>query len=259
MFSFIAVFPITIVIMNSLKNRVAIFKTPYQFPNTGSFSLIGFETVNKQGNFGLYYFNSITVTGISIFFIIFFGSMIAFVLAQYKFPGRQILRIFFLLGILIPIRLGSVSILNLCIMFKIVNTLLALILVYIAQGLPIAILILTMFMEQIPRDLIDAARLDGASEFRVYKTILPLIGPALWTVAAFAMLPIWNDLWFPLILAPGEKTRTVTLGALNFMGQFASDWNALLSALTISIIPVLIIYFLLARRIVGSVTIGSIK
>jgi raffinose/stachyose/melibiose transport system permease protein len=258
-FSIIALFPIIIILMNSFKSRTAIFKTPYQLPSAETLSLVGYETVQSKANFGLYYMNSLIVTIGAILFIILFGSMVAFAFSQYEFRLKKVMKVFFLLGILIPIRLGSVSILNIILSLNLIDTLTALILVYIAQGLPMAILILSSFMETIPRELIDAARIDGANEFLVYKTILPLIFPALGTVSAFTMLPIWNDLWFPLILIYAEEKRTVTLGTLQFMGQFSSDWNALLAALTIAIVPVLIMYFVFSRKILGNMTLGAIK
>ncbi len=258
-FSIIALVPIIIVLLNSFKERMAIFLTPYNLPTFDTFSLIGYQTVNERATFGLYYLNSIVVTLSAIFFILFFGSMVAFAFSQYQFILKKALKIFFLLGILIPIRLGSVSILNIILSLGLIDNLIALIIVYIAQGLPLAILIITQFMETIPHELIDAARIDGASEFRVFTTILPLEKPALATVAVFAMLPIWNDLWFPLILTSGGKNKTVTLGAIQFMGQFSSDWNALLAALTLSIVPVIIMFFIFSRKIFGSLTIGAFK
>jgi raffinose/stachyose/melibiose transport system permease protein len=160
---------------------------------------------------------------------------------------------------MIPIRLGTVSILRLLVKMNLVNTLWALIFVYTAMGLPLTIFILTAFMKQVPKELKEAARLDGASEYRIFWMVLPLVRPAIATVAVFTMIPIWNDLWFPLILAPGEKTKTVTLGVQQFLGQFVSDWNAVLSSLTLAMIPILIIYILFSRQIIRGLTAGAVK
>ena len=109
------------------------------------------------------------------------------------------------LGIMIPIRLGTVAILQLMVASGLVNTLTALILVYTAQGLPLAIFILSEFMRSVSADLKNAGRIDGLSEYRIFfRLVLPLVRPAMATVAVFTMIPIWNDLWFPLILAPAE-------------------------------------------------------
>jgi raffinose/stachyose/melibiose transport system permease protein len=160
---------------------------------------------------------------------------------------------------MIPIRLGTVGILNLVSSLKLVNTLAGLILVYVAMGLPLTVFVLQQFMRQIPRELKEAARVDGASEYRIFGLILPIVRPAVATVAVFVMIPIWNDLWFPLILAPGEATKTVTLGAQQFLGQFVSDWNAVLSSLTLAMVPVLILYLIFSRQLIRGITSGSVK
>lgn len=147
------------------------------------------------------------------------SSLAAFALSEYRFPGNAALGLYLALGIMVPIRLGTVSLLRMMVALGLTDTLLALILVYTASGIPLAVFILTQFMRQVPRDLKDAARIDGASEYRIYRLVLPLVRPALGTVAVFNMIPIWNDLWFPLILASSEETKTVVLGAQIFWGS----------------------------------------
>jgi raffinose/stachyose/melibiose transport system permease protein len=152
-----------------------------------------------------------------------------------------------------------VGILRLMVSLGLVNNLLSLILVYIAQALPLTIFILTAFMRQVPRDLKEAARLDGASEYQIYAMVVPLVRPALGAIGIFTMIPIWNDLWFPLILAPGEATKTLTLGSQVFIGQFVTDWNAVLSALSLAILPVLALYVLFSRQLIRGITSGAVK
>ena len=113
---------------------------------------------------------------------------------------------------------------------------------------------------QIPADLADAARCDGMSEYLIFASIvLPLIKPAIATVAVFTMVPVWNDLWFPLILAPGEATKTITLGAQVFVGQFVTDWNAVLAALSLAIVPVLLLYLIFSKQLIRGITSGAVK
>ena len=141
-----------------------------------------------------------------------------------------------------------------------VNTLTALILVYTAQGLPLAIFILSEFMRTVSDDLKNAGRIDGLSEYAIFfRLVLPLVRPAMATVAVFTMIPIWNDLWFPLILAPGEATKTVTLGSQMFIGQFVTNWNAVLAALSLAIFPVLILYVIFSRQLIRGITAGAVK
>lgn len=254
-----AMFPIVMIVMNSFKEKPAIFGQPFMPPLSGTFSLIGYETVFSRSDFGLYFINSTIVTVSALVLTLWIGSMAAFALAEYNFRGNTLLGLFLAIGIMIPIRLGTVGILRLMVSFNLVNTLPALILVYIAQALPLTVFILTAFMRQVPKELKDAARIDGASEYRIYGLVVPLVRPALGAIGIFTMIPIWNDLWFPLILAPSGKTATVTLGVQQFLGQFVSDWNAVLSSLTLAMVPILIIYLIFSQQMIKSITAGAIK
>ncbi len=258
-FALLALFPVVLVVLNSFKGRRAIFNTPYAPPLPETFSLEGYATVFQRSSFGLYFVNSLIVTLAAMALILLTGAMAAYALSEYRFPGNTFMGIYLALGIMIPIRLGTVSILRIMVSLGLVNTLAALILVYTAMGLPLTIFILQQFMRQVPRELKDAARIDGASEYRIFSLILPLVRPAIATVAVFTMIPIWNDLWFPLILAPGERTKTVTLGAQQFLGQFVTDWNAILASLTLAMLPIFILYLLFSRQLISGLTAGAVK
>jgi raffinose/stachyose/melibiose transport system permease protein len=259
-YTIIALFPIVLVLMNSIKSRKAIFGAPLVPPTPETFTLEGFQTVLAQGDFTLYFANSLIVTVVSLALILLLGAMAAFALAEYRFPGNALLGLFMALGIMIPIRLGTVGILELMVGMGLVNTRSALILVYTAQGLPLAIFILSEFMRGVSKDLKDAGRIDGLSEYTIFfRVVLPLMRPPMATVAVFTMIPVWNDLWFPLILAPGEATKTITLGAQVFVGQFVTDWNAVLAALSLAIIPVLVLYLVFSRQLIRGITSGAVK
>jgi raffinose/stachyose/melibiose transport system permease protein len=255
----LALSPVVLIVINSVKSRKAIFRTPYALPTKSTWDTIGYEKVFDRADFLLYFRNSFVVTGGALLLIMVAGTMAAWALAEYRFPGNTFMGLYLALGIMIPIRLGTVSILRMCVNLHLVDTLWALILVYTASGLPLAIFILTNFMKQVPRDLKDAARVDGASEYRIYLMILPLVRPAVGTVMVFNMIPIWNDLWFPLILAPSERNKTITLGAQVFLGQFISDWNAVLASLTMALVPIMVLYIIFSRQLIRGLTAGAVK
>ena len=260
LYTAVALFPVFVILLNSLKTRRAIFREPLALPDAESFSLVGYRTVFEQGDFLGYVANSLTVTVASLALILLFGAMAAFALAEYRFRGNTLLGLYLALGIMIPIRIGTVAILEMMVATGLVNTLWALILVYTAQGLPLAVFILSEFMRQVSDDLKNAARVDGLSEYRIFfRLVLPLVRPALATVAVFNMIPIWNDLWFPLILAPAEETKTLTLGSQVFIGQFVTDWNAVLSALSMAILPALLLYVVFSRQLIRGLTAGAVK
>jgi raffinose/stachyose/melibiose transport system permease protein len=260
LYTLIALFPVFVILINSFKARKAIFREPLSLPNAESFSLIGYETVLKQGDFMQYFQNSMIVTVASLLFILLFGAMAAYALSEYRFTGNKWMGLYLALGIMIPIRIGTVAILEMMVATGLVNTLTALILVYIAQGLPLAVFILSEFMHQVSDELKNAARVDGLSEYSIFfRIVLPLVRPALATVAVFNMIPIWNDLWFPLILAPAEETKTLTLGSQIFIGQYVTNWNAVLAALSMAILPVLVLYVLFSRQLIRGLTSGAVK
>ena len=259
-YAVIALFPIALILINSIKSRDAIFDNPLALPTVDTFSLIGFEKVLTNTNFMLYFGNSLVVTLGALLLIVIFGAMAGWALSEYTFFGNRMMALYLALGIMIPIRLGTVSILQLVVALNLINTRTALILVYTAQGLPLAVMILSEFIRQIPKELKEAARCDGVGEFKIFfQIILPLIRPAIATVAVFTMIPAWNDLWFPLILAPGDDTKTVTLGVQQFIGQYATDWNSVLAALSMAVIPVLILYVLFSRQLIRGLTSGAVK
>jgi raffinose/stachyose/melibiose transport system permease protein len=259
-YTLICLLPIALVVMNSVKSRAAIFGKPLAPPTPATVDLVGYRTVLGQGDFLFYFQNSIIVTVGSIALVLLFGAMAAFALSEYRFRGNTLMGLYLALGIMIPIRLGTIAILNIMVAANLVNTHLALILVYTAQGLPLAIFILSEFMRQVSDDLKNAARIDGLSEYAIFfRLVLPLVRPSIATVAVFTMIPIWNDLWFPLILAPGESTKTVTLGAQIFIGQYVTNWNAVLAALTLAILPVLALYLVFSRQLIRGITAGAVK
>jgi len=256
----LALFPIALTLINSVKARKAIFGAPLALPTPSTFSLIGYQKVFSDSSVMGYYVNSLTVTVVTVVAVLLIGAMAAWGLSEYRFKGNTLLKLFFAIGIMVPIRLGSVEILKMMTHLDLNNTLTALILVYTAQGLPLSIFILSEFVEQIPRDLREAARCDGLSEYNIFFwIILPLLRPAVATVAVFTMIPVWNDLWFPLILAPSGGKQTITLGIQQFIGQYIIDWNSVLAALSTAIIPVLILYMLFSRQLIRGLTSGAVK
>ena len=260
LYTVLALFPIVLVVMNSFKAKRAIFNTPLQPPMPWNFDPIGYAKVFGDSAITCYYLNSLVVTTGTIFMTLLFGAMAAWALTEYKFRWNTLLALYLSIGIMVPIRLGSVAIIQLVSDLNMINTLSALVLVYTAQSLPLSIFILSEFIAQIPKDLREAGRCDGLTEFHIFfYIVLPLIRPAMATVAVFTMIPVWNDLWFPLLLAPTNGKQTITLGVQQFLGQYITDWNAVLAALSTAIIPVLILYVIFSRQLIRGLTSGAVK
>lgn len=161
---------------------------------------------------------------------------------------------------MIPMRIASI---NLIIMLKgmgLLDKLLGLLPIYLAMGMPMGVMILTEYFRTIPRELVQAAYIDGAGSFRIFRSVmLPLARPAMATVAIFNLVTIWNDLWFPLILIRSEGQRTLMLGVTRLFGQFQTDWTSVLATLTLATAPILALYLLLSRQFIEGLTAGAIK
>jgi raffinose/stachyose/melibiose transport system permease protein len=269
-YSFISLFPVVFILMNSFKERRDLFRIPYQPPlwfslNGGlklvnKATMVGYETVLGQSAVLHYFANSLLVSGVALGLIVILGLMLAYALTEYDFPGSLALYVFFVLGIMIPLQIGTVSIITVVESLGLYDTIWALILIYTARGLPIAVFIFSEFMRTVPRELKEAARIDGANEYWILaRIVVPLTGPAIATVLAFQLIPVWNDLWFPLTVAPGEGARTVTLGMAMFAGQYRNDWSALLAGLSLAMVPVTLLFILFSRQFVAGLTSGAIK
>lgn len=258
--SLIVLAPLWTMLVNSLKDKREIFRAPFDWPTGDTRTFAGYESAWLDGNFDRYFRNSLTVTISSLLLILLLGALAAYALASWRGRASSVLYIYFIAGLMIPIRLGTINIVTIVQDLGFSNQLEGLIPIYVAMGLPITVFVLTTFMRGVPQDLIDAARMDGASELRVFGQImLPLTRPALATALVFNLIPIWNDLWFPLILTRAEDVRTVTYGVSLLFGQYQTDWNAILSTLSLASVPVLILYLLMSKQFIKGLTAGAVK
>ncbi len=255
-FVLLALGPICVVILNSFKTTPAIFGGPFDLPTAATFSVDGYIRVFTRGIFLLNYRNSLIVTVSTIVLTVVLSALAAYGLTEYRLKITPVIAALFVVGIMLPIRLGTVPILKIMITWGLVDTLTALILVYTAMSIPIAVTLMMAYFRTVPTEIKEAARMDGAGEFRTFRIVLPVVKPGLAAVATLTMLPVWNDLWFPLILAPGKANQTVTLGVQQFVGQFLSDYPALLAALTLGVVPLVALYVIFSRQFIRGLSQG---
>jgi len=257
-YGFSVIYPMFLMVISSFKSTREIFRSPFAMPESWQFT--NYVTAWNQGNFSTYFGNSVFVTVTSLVLVLLIGSLAAYPLGRYKFPGKQALMMYFLAGLMLPIRLGILPLFFLMRTLNLLNTPWSLIFLYAASGLPFTIFILSNFFETLPRELEEAARIDGASELRIYwQVMLPLVRPALATVAIFNFIPWWNDFFFPLIFIRAERYRTLPLGLFSFFGERQNDWALLFSGLTITALPLLVLYFFASKQIISGLTSGALK
>jgi raffinose/stachyose/melibiose transport system permease protein len=161
---------------------------------------------------------------------------------------------------MLPIKIATIRLLEMLKTLGLLNTLWSLFPVYIAMGIPIAIFILTEFIRGLPGELYEASFMDGADRFMIYRRIvLPLIRPALAATAIYNLVPIWNDLWFPLIFINKESQKTVLLAVTKLQGQYVTDWPKVLAVLTLSALPVVLLYLTMSKQFIRGLTAGAVK
>ena len=256
--TFLVLFPLWTMVVNSFKFKFDIYTDPFGLPKKWNFE--SYVSVITDGDFFLYFRNSLFVTLGSIFLVLLFGAMASYALVNWKQKASRFLYLFFIAGMMLPIKIGSIRLLQLIKGLGLLNTLWGLFPVYTAMGLPIAVFVLTEFIRQIPAELTEAAVIDGATRNKVFTIIiLPLLRPALATVAIYNLIPFWNDLWFPLIFINQDAHKTLLLGVTRLFGQYMTDWSRILAVLTLSAIPVLVLYLTMSKNFIRGLTAGAVK
>lgn len=250
--------PIVVMVFSGFKSNPQIFQDPFSIPDFAN--LTNYTAVWTQTNFVRYLFNSVVVTGLSIVLILMLGTMAAYAIARYEFFGASFVLLFFLAGLTLPLKLAIIPLFILFRDLGILNTYWALVVVYVAMGLPSTVFIMTGFIRSLPSELEDAARMDGASELRImWSVLLPLCRPALVISTIHNLVPIWNDFFFPLVFIQEDSLKTLPQGLTSFMGEYTTDWGVMFAGLTLAAAPITIVYIVLSKQFINGMTSGALK
>ena len=257
-FLVISLYPIYFSIISSLKSSNEIFLNPFSFPTNPQVS--NYINAFTNGNIGMYFKNSLILTGLTLAVLFFVGTLASYVLARFKFKMRTIIFTMFISGMMIPIQSVIIPLSYLLGVLNLKNNYLVLILIYAAFQLPITIFIITGFIKSLPKEIEEAAVMDGCGAFQVYwKIIVPLVIPGIVTALIFDFLNIWNNLLFPLVFISDPKQQVISMGLLSFSSMYTADYGGLMAGIVISIIPPVIIYMLLQEKVVKGITAGGVK
>jgi len=245
-------------VLNSFKDRLTIYTNTFGLPEVWNFS--NYADVLASGDFIIYFKNSLIAVLTSLILVLVLGTMAAYALAQWRSRISAAVYLIFIAGMMMPIKIASIRLLEMVRMMGLLDTVWALVPIYVAMGTPIAIFVLTEFIRQVPRELTEAAVIDGCGRFRVLVQItVPLIRPAIATVGIYNLVPFWNDLWFPLIFINSERSKTLLLGVTRLFGQYQTDWSKVLAVLTLSSLPVMVLYLIMNRQFIKGMTAGAVK
>jgi raffinose/stachyose/melibiose transport system permease protein len=251
-------FPLIWMVMSSFKTNSAIFSAPFAPPASIDFSK--WAEAWTVGNLGQYAINSAIVTVASVVLILLLGSAAAYALSRYRFRGRGLVLGLFALGLILPLQSYFIAQSSIFTQLGITDTRIALIIPYTAMGLSLAIYLLKVYLDALPEELFEAAKIDGASDRQMFATVaLPLLRPGLATVAIFSALAAWNEFLLALLYIQDDTLKTIPTGLLAFSTRYVTDYSLLFSALSIVTIPMIVIYVVFNRQIVAGITAGSVK
>lgn len=252
------IYPLFSMIISSFKSTRDIMRFPFSLPSGFDFS--NYVSVWVDKGFSVYFLNSLYYTMASMVFVVMFGSMAAFGISRYAFKGNTMLYMLFLSGIMLPLKAAVIPLFQIVKGFGIMDNPLSVIFVFIAMGIPSTVFILSGFMKTIPAALEQAARIDGASELRIYSQIvMPICMPSVALVVIYNAVPIWNEFFFPLVFLQSDRLKTLPVGLSSFIGQHSTKWELLFTGLSMAIVPMLIMYLFMSKYFIKGMTAGAVK
>lgn len=255
--SALTIFPLVWLVFTSLKEKNEVFNGPL-IPATPSLEAYGLAWTSMD--FGLHFFNSLWITLATVAGVLVFASLTGYAFAKLTFPFKNVIYVILLSTLMMP---GTSLIIPLYLQLKtlgLLNSQAGLLIVYISGSAPFAMFLMRAFFETLPDELIHAARIDGASEFAIFwRVVLPLARPGIATVVIFQFLGTWNE--FLLANTVLQNTNALPLQPVLFslVGQYQTDWPTLTAGLTMSIVPVILVYVWMQRQFVAGLTLGAVK
>ncbi|MFI1016375.1 carbohydrate ABC transporter permease [Streptomyces sp. NPDC020965] len=260
LWSFMVVIPLLWAVMSSFKDDNSILSTPWELPDKLHFE--NWSRAWTEAKMSEYFFNTILVVGGSLIGTLLLGSMAAYVLSRFEFPGNRFIYYLFVGGMSFPVMLALVPLFYVMSNMSLLNTTHGLILVYIAYSLPFTVFFLTAFFRTLPSSVAEAAMIDGASHTRTFfQVMLPMARPGLISVGIFNFLGQWNQYMLPTVLNndPDKKVLSQGLVELAVSQGYKGDWSGLFAGLVMAMLPVLAAYIIFQRQVVAGLTAGAVK
>jgi raffinose/stachyose/melibiose transport system permease protein len=252
-------YPLVWTIISSFRESNDFLQDPWGFPTKIDLSVYPEVWNEYQIKYNL--FNSVAISAVTVGISIAVSLAAAFAISRMKWRFSNLALLFFLMGLMIPVHSTIIPIY--IGMQPIINSLgarVAIILPYIAFSLPISVFILSNFMKSIPNSLEEAAVIDGCSIFQVFtRIIVPMSLPAVATVTIFNFIATWNELLFALVFLNKNTEQTLPLGIVQFAGRYSVEWTPTLAAVSIAIIPSILVYVLLQEKLIKGMTAGAVK
>lgn len=258
-FLIIQIYPVIWLFIASLKDSVELSTTPFSLPKTVTFE--NYKNVLGDGVIGGYMWNSLKITMISLVLILVLSATIGFALSKFRYKHNKKIYSFFMFGIMVPVQITLIPLFIFYSKIGILNTSMAMVLPQVGFALPLSVMMFVNFYNFVPDELIEAGIVDGCSPYRVFLQIVaPLARNTMITIASMYSILIWNDFIFANTFISDSSAKTITMGLKDYVGAFGNvDWGATYAAISIAILPPILIYFSLNRWVTSGMTAGATK
>lgn len=256
LYSCVTIYLVGNTVVSSFKTKVELVTNMTGLPKEPT--LANYYTVFFEDRFLRYLLNSVVLVFVSLVLLLIVSSMLAYGVAQYKFRGKGVLNAYLLIGLMVPVQLSILPLYLMLSKVSMINTW-GLVLIY-AANLSFCFTVFLRFFEELPQAVIESARIDGASDFKIYTSIImPISKPVFATVGLLQFIMIWNDFFLPMVFLTKKESYTLTLAIYSYTQNFLKNWDKIFAVVTLALIPILTIYFLFSEQIMAGMTAGSTK
>ena len=254
----ISIGPMVWAFLSSFKTYAEINSSALSLPS--SFSLKNYADAFRYAPIGKYFLNSVIIVGASVLITVAFVAMCAYVTARFRFAFKPVLILMISASLMLPAQAISQPLFAIFKELSLYDTKLGLIIVYAAMGIPMSFFVMTSYYQTISTALEESAYIDGATFLQTFfRIILPLAKPGLVTIAMLQLINTWNEFYFALMLTSGDTARTIPIALNYYMGTFANNYSALFAAVVITVLPTILVFILLQRQVMESLTAGAVK
>lgn len=251
-------FPIVWVIFASFKDNTSLLTQPWALPNPIQFQ--NYTTAWVSGKIGQYFVHSLIVSGATLVLNLLFSSMAAYAISRMKWKLSKTAMNVFLIGMMVPIHATLIPLYLIFSKMGLINSFMGLIIPYMVFAFPMTIYILSNFFSSLPRDIEEAAIIDGCGLWKVFwEIVLPISTPGLFTVSIFGFVASWNELLVAMIFTTGDNVKTLPVGLSNFVGTYSTNYAPMLAAIVLAMLPTIIVYCMFSNKIIGGMTAGAVK
>lgn len=250
-------YPVLWMLLQSFKSKFELYSNVWGLPQ--QLFLDNYVQAWRIARMGTYIFNSLIVSISTVALVLVVASLAGYAFAKFRFRGGAVLFYMFVFTLIVPVQVTIIPLYAVVSGLGLSNTYLALILPYAAAGLPLSIFLLRAFFQSVPREIEEAARIDGCTEFAAFtRVVLPISGPGLATVTILQFLGAWNEFLLALIFIRNPALRTIPLGLQAFFFEYSVEWGYLFAALAMATVPVIVVYVVMQRQFIKGLTAGAV-